>query len=227
MGGALGQVLPKTGFVVSAGAVPAFVDNALPTMLTKYTYLLAAGVKLALGAADSDGPLELLDADEEQQDANACDGAMERHVLSISPQLLSILSPDCNPQRHQGFCRYRFGLPCIFNALRLDEVVVPSADLGEIVKRSIGIALKPDVAESFAAALDKGAILLPSRRRLRWWRIKLDMMDMLWRRAELRQKTITRRLLVDSSPQRGWDFMFARAMEVVFDARGLGNITSQ
>lgn len=216
--------VPRRIFVVGDRVLDAILSamGNRVSLLTRGSHLLAAGVRI-------DGPPTVAPPPPPSQSVDsqsAGDPAPEVAIclagsgrpapaLDALRPCLDMLAETC--EEKGGFCKVIFRPAIILAFLKLDRMVNPSFGFDDIVTQVLRAVLKPEAADVIATAIADGTLVLPSRRRCRWWRIKLDIMEMRWRRQETQTHTIVRWIMIDSSPQGGWDCLLARCMELVTD----------
>jgi hypothetical protein len=187
-------------FVLSSSQIQAFSTSGMRHILTHRSYVAALGISPSTVA-------------------DACD-VVHMPLPRLVASLMGCLADTTKPARSAGgFVAARFNISTILSILHLDAMVEPGHEFGDIIQQAVGMMFRPDVADAVAEAVAAQRIRFPSRRRCRWFRLKPDVMEMQYRRHELGHNMMVRWVMVDASPQGGWDFLISRCMELVTDRR--------
>jgi hypothetical protein len=86
----------------------------------------------------------------------------------------------------------------------------------DITKLAVKLTCKPEISEGVMDDIDKGKVIVPSARRCRSDKVKLDVLAMLFERTRLERFQTWRYLMTDGSPLHGWNFLNTRSEEIFF-----------
>jgi len=104
----------------------------------------------------------------------------------------------------------------MWKVLQLSQELKESADLTKVIRLAADLALPEDEAAALQAKLASGAISTPSPQIITRAKQNLDVVAMLYMAKIYEEFDVWAFDMIDSSPQRGWNFLVVRTDEFVF-----------
>ena len=86
-----------------------------------------------------------------------------------------------------------------------------------VVRMAINVAM-PEYAAEFGDRVRNGHLRLPSYKSLQWAKVRLDLQSMLWQQRLQSTHHVVSYVMLDSSPQFGWNFLVGRTDDLVVAA---------
>lgn len=119
--------------------------------------------------------------------------------------------------------RYQYRVPALLAALKLASNMRANARMDHVLSDA-AVMLLGNASDRVQSEIAAGNISLPSEKTLRFARVKLDIIDIMYERRLAIQFTYWRYMCPDSSPQLGWNFLCAREERFRFPKVGKINL---